>query len=120
MCDYRRPLNGLAVIWREISETFKLVQTGRVRSYATMFLLGVLALLPTCQDGWGMGIDSLSLVIFPLVGILLLLLVPSRQHDTIKGVSLVISIVTMICHLQSGRCLTMSPAACSSNSMYRG
>ncbi len=43
-----------------------------------------------------MGIDLLSLVIFcPLVGIVLLLLVPSRSHDTIKGVSLVISIVTM-------------------------
>jgi NADH-quinone oxidoreductase subunit L len=44
-------LNGLAVVWREISETFKLVQTGRVRSYATIFLLGVLALL-AYMSGW--------------------------------------------------------------------
>lgn len=43
-----------------------------------------------------MGIDLLSLVIFfPIVGIALLMLVPSRSHDTIKGVSLLISIVTM-------------------------
>ncbi|MBI5267219.1 MAG: NADH-quinone oxidoreductase subunit L, partial [candidate division Zixibacteria bacterium] len=38
-------LNGLAVVWREIAETFKLVQTGRVRSYATVFLIGVLAVV---------------------------------------------------------------------------
>lgn len=44
-------LNGLAVVWREISETFKLIQTGRVRSYATVFLLGVLVLL-AYMAGW--------------------------------------------------------------------
>ncbi len=44
-------LNGMAVVWREISETFKLAQTGRVRSYATLFLLGVLSLL-AYMSGW--------------------------------------------------------------------
>jgi NADH-quinone oxidoreductase subunit M len=44
-----------------------------------------------------MGIDLLSLVIFlPLVGVFLLLFVPSSAHGTIKLVSLFISIVTMI------------------------
>lgn len=44
-------LNGLTVVWREISETCKLVQTGRVRSYATIFVLGVLVLL-AYMAGW--------------------------------------------------------------------
>jgi NADH-quinone oxidoreductase subunit L len=34
-------INGLAAIWGEISGTFRLAQTGRVRSYATLFVAGV-------------------------------------------------------------------------------
>jgi hypothetical protein len=44
-------LNGLAVVWREVSETFKLAQTGRLRSYATLFVLGVIVLMAYVA-GW--------------------------------------------------------------------
>ena len=44
-----------------------------------------------------MGIDLLSLVIFlPVVGIFLLMLVPSSSHSTIKMVSLLIALITMV------------------------
>ncbi len=44
-----------------------------------------------------MGIDLLSLVIFlPVVGIFLLMLVPSGSHSAIKMVSLLIALITMI------------------------
>lgn len=43
------------------------------------------------------GIDLLTATIFfPLVGAVLLLFVPDDRHDTIKGVSLLIAIVTML------------------------
>ncbi|MBU0985065.1 MAG: NADH-quinone oxidoreductase subunit M [candidate division Zixibacteria bacterium] len=36
------------------------------------------------------------LIFFPLLGAILVALVPSNQHSTIKGVSLIVSIITMI------------------------
>ncbi len=42
-------------------------------------------------------IDLLTLVtFFPLVGVALLLLIPSDRHDTIKGVSLIVAFITML------------------------
>jgi NADH-quinone oxidoreductase subunit L len=38
-------LNGLAKLYEGISETMRSVQTGRVRSYATVFVIGVLLLI---------------------------------------------------------------------------
>jgi len=44
-----------------------------------------------------MGIDLLSAIIFfPLAGAFLLLLVPSKAHDTIKGVALIVAVITML------------------------
>ena len=44
-----------------------------------------------------MGVDLLSYVIFfPIVGALLLLAVPSKSHDAIKVVTLIVAIVTML------------------------
>lgn len=44
-----------------------------------------------------MPIDLLSFVIFfPLIGALLLLLVPSKAQDTIKGVTLIVAFITML------------------------
>ena len=41
--------------------------------------------------------DWLSLVtFFPMIGVLLLMLVPSSQHHTIKLVSLLVAIATML------------------------
>ncbi len=38
-------INGVAVLWREISDTLRYVQSGRVRGYATVFVLGVVVLV---------------------------------------------------------------------------
>jgi NADH-quinone oxidoreductase subunit L len=38
-------INGLAAIWAEISSTFRTAQTGRVRSYTTLFVAGVVLLV---------------------------------------------------------------------------
>jgi NADH:ubiquinone oxidoreductase subunit 5 (subunit L)/multisubunit Na+/H+ antiporter MnhA subunit len=48
-------LNGLAVVWREIAENLKLVQTGRVRSYTTVFLIGVLVVVAYFAGWFGYG-----------------------------------------------------------------
>ena len=41
--------------------------------------------------------DWLTLVIFfPLVGVFLMLFIPSKNHDTLKGVSLIIAFITML------------------------
>jgi len=38
-------LNGLATVWRDLSEVMRLTQPGRLRSYATVFALGVVILI---------------------------------------------------------------------------
>jgi NADH-quinone oxidoreductase subunit M len=44
-----------------------------------------------------MGIDLLSAIIFfPLMGAVLIMFVPPKAHDTIKGVALVVAIATML------------------------
>jgi len=43
-----------------------------------------------------MAIDWLTLVtFFPIVGVLIMLFIPSDRHDTLKGVSLIIAFITM-------------------------
>ncbi|MFZ5979784.1 MAG: NADH-quinone oxidoreductase subunit M [Candidatus Zixiibacteriota bacterium] len=44
-----------------------------------------------------MAIDWLTLVtFFPMLGVILMLFVPSDRHDTLKGVSLIIAFITML------------------------
>jgi NADH-quinone oxidoreductase subunit L len=38
-------LNGMATLWQDVASVLRYVQSGRVRNYATIFVLGVLVLL---------------------------------------------------------------------------
>ncbi len=38
-------INGMAVLWREMSDTLRFAQSGRVRGYATIFVIGVVTVV---------------------------------------------------------------------------
>ena len=45
-------LNGLAKLWRDVSDGLRYGQSGRVRNYATIFVVGVVVLIAWFVFGW--------------------------------------------------------------------